>query len=131
MTELVALFSAMLKTYPTLMNPLRDRSSTDLTHLIVRTHKDLSQGKPMRTPESFFSLVKKDVPEEDWRLAVHCTRTWGPTSDSDPDLTEDEEIERTTLGFLWMSAMITELEQRDPDEVQPPPLSFEPIGAVQ
>ena len=131
MTELVALFSAMLKTYPTLMRPLRDRTSKDLTHLLVRTHEDLNSGKPINTPDSFFSLVKKDIPADDWQLAVHCTRTWGPTSDSDPDLTEDEEMERMTMELLWMSAMITELQQRDPDEVQPPPLSFQPVGPVQ
>ena len=59
--------------------------------------------------------MKEDVPEEDWRLAVHCTRTWGPTPDFDPALTEDAEMERMTMELLWMSAMITELQERELD----------------
>lgn len=130
MTELVALFTALLKTYPTLMESLTERSSSDLTHLILQTHDDLSRGEPVSTPDSFFSSVKKDVPEEDWRLAVHCTRTWGPTSNFDPDFTEDADIERMTMELLWMSAMITELQQRDPEMAQPSDMMFEVSGRV-
>jgi hypothetical protein len=130
-TELVTLFSAMLKTYPTLMKPLTEQSSTDLTRLILETHEELSKGKRINTPDLFFSCVKEDVPEEDWKLAVHCTRTWGPTSDMEPDLTADDEIERMTMELLWMSAMITELQQRELGETQPPQLSFDPVGPVQ
>ena len=131
MTELVALFSAMLKTYPTLMKPLTEHSSIDLTRLIVRTHEELDRGVLISTPESFLTCVKEDIPEEDWQLAIHCTRTWGPTSDSDPDLTEDSEMERMTMELLWMSAMITELQQRDFDEPHYQEPMFESIGPVQ
>jgi hypothetical protein len=130
-TELVALFSAMLKTYPTLMKPLHDHSSMDLTRLIVQTHEELEQGKPIYTPESFLACVREDVPEDDWRLAVHCMRSWGPTSDMEPDLTEDSEMERMTVELLWMSAMITELQERELDQPSPQQQMFEPVGLVQ
>jgi len=129
-TELVALFSALLKTYPTLMKSLTECSSADLTHLILQTHDELSRGKPVRTPDSFFSCVKKDVPEEDWRWAVHCTRTWGPASSLDPDPTEDAEVERMTMELLWMSAMITELQQRNPETSQSSEMIFDVPGRV-
>jgi hypothetical protein len=130
-TELVALFSGMLKTYPTLLKPLTERSSVDLTRLILQTHEELSRGNRIRTPESFFTCVQEDVPEEEWQIAVHCTRTWGPTSEMDPDLTTDDEVERITMELLWMSALITELQQRELDENQPSELAFEPLGLVQ
>ena len=117
MTELVAFFSALLKTYPNLMGPLNSHSSEDLTHLVIQTHEELSQGRPINTPERFLSCVREDVPEDEWRLAIHCTRTWGPTSDFDPDLTEDSEMERMTMGLLWLSALITELQRREPQMV--------------
>ena len=117
MTELVAFFSALLKTYPNLMGPLNGHSSEDLTRLVIQTHDELSQGRPINTPERFLSCVREDVPEDEWRLAIHCTRTWGPTSDFDPDLTEDSEVERMTMELLWLSALITELQRREPQMV--------------
>lgn len=113
------------------MNSLAEHSSTDLTRLIVRTHDELSRGVPITTPEGFLSCVKDAVTEEDWQLVVRCTRTWGPTFSIAPDLTEDDAMERLTMELLWMSAMITELQQRELDETQPAQLTIEPVGPVQ
>lgn len=131
MTELVALFSALLKTYPNLMRQLNDETSTDLTRMIVQTHAELSRGNRIAAPESFSSCVKQDVPQEDWQLAIRCMRVWGPTSEMDFEFTADEEVERITIELLWMSALITELQQRELDEppIQQP--AFDPVGPVQ
>lgn len=96
------------------MRPLNHHSSEDLTRLVIQTHDELSRGRPINTPSLFLSCVKEWVPDDEWRLAVHCTRTWGPTSDSDPDLTDEREMERMTLGLLWLSALITEMQSREP-----------------
>jgi hypothetical protein len=121
----------MLKTYPTLMKPLTDQSSMELTRLIVQTYDELSRGNRISAPDSFFSCVEEDVPEDVWQLAVRCMRTWVLSSDVDPDLPVDEEMERMTLELLWMSAMITELQHRGLNEPQPPQSALEPVGPVQ
>jgi len=130
-TELVALFAGLLKTYPELMESLVRYSWTDLTQLIIYTHSELSRGEPISTPEYFISRVRETVPEEEWELAVHCTMTRPPASDLDPALVSEVEMERMTMALLWITAMITELQRRELDASQSSRSDSEAISSVQ
>lgn len=109
------------------MNSLTEQSSLDLAQLIVKTHDELSRGKPISTPENFLVRVREEVSEDDWKLAIRCTRSWGTDCERETDQETDDEMERMALELLWMSAMITELQQRD--HSQEP--MFESTGLVQ
>jgi hypothetical protein len=57
--------------------------------------------------------VKEDIPQEEWTVALSCMRTWGPVSTSDDNPWTEEKLEKLTTEFLWLSALITELEKRE------------------
>jgi hypothetical protein len=114
-TELVKFFSTLLKLYPGVMESVAHRSSADLTDLIIRTYEDLSRGCPICAPEVFSSRVKEDIPKDEWTLALNCMRTLGPVSTSGDDPFEERNLEKLTTELLWLSAMITELERREPE----------------